>query len=367
MARYNNLGKPDAGGGGGISTEIEPIGAPPKDRAVKAGAQAAGGGGGGAQEEAYGPTFRDVGHQQDITSRGMSSGQTEMMFSSDNAPQQIGTVAPGPGGANTWAPQDPSYTGRDARFLAADMDVTPPGRTADRAGLDPREMQTNIPGQTPDIYGSGGWWEHGGPPGTGGAEVEGTIPNYYNTDIETEKVAPPPGWKPPPPDAPQYPGTTPTNYYDPVEETKPDPDPDTDLPFEYTPREGADLQLYGDKGRTTYGGGGQTYGGGMGDARQSVLNQQGGGGGGGGVGGFLQCFSTTPWVWGGGGGGGGGAWGHQGRKFHETGLALQPRKFKAPHAHYRFKEQRRSMGGRALLHHRHRRQWGWKGPGGKNR
>ena len=280
MARYNNLGKPGAGGGGGISTEIEPVGGPPKKRTVnpvpETQTASAVGGGGGAQEEAYGPTFRDVGHQQDITSRGMSPGQTEMMFSSDNAPQQIGTVAPGPGGANTWAPQDPSYTGRDARFLAADMDVTPPGYGKDRAGLDTREMQTNIPGQTPDIYGSGGWWEHGGPPGSGGAEAEGTIPNYYNTDIETERVAPPPGWKPPPPDAPQYPGTTPVNYYtpeDPVEPIVADPFPDP------TRTGGRDTGLMLQDGtRTTLQTGGN---GGMADPRQSVLNQQGGGGGGG--------------------------------------------------------------------------------------
>ena len=79
--------------------------------------------------------------------------------------------------------QDPTYAGRDARFLAADIDVPPPGQPA---GLDAREMVTNLPPQTANPFGMGTPTA----PGTGGVEVPGTIPNYLDIDAPNQ---PPPG------------------------------------------------------------------------------------------------------------------------------------------------------------------------------
>ncbi len=157
-------------------------------------------------QESYGPTFRD----QPQTS--VPQWQQEMMFG--DQPQQQTGLNPAMGYQPS---QDPTYAGRDARFLAADIDVAPPGQPA---GLDAREMVTNLPPQTPNPFGMGTPTA----PGTGGVEVPGTIPNYLDIDapnqpppgqpvIPQEHVVqpPPPPTPPPTPETPELPPPPPQN------------------------------------------------------------------------------------------------------------------------------------------------------------
>jgi hypothetical protein len=159
-------------------------------------------------QESYGPSFRDVQHQEQVGRRDDYQAQQEAMFG-DQGPQQ--NLIPEMGYQPS---QDPTYAGRDARFLAADIDVAPPGRPA---GLDTREMATNLPPQTPNPFGMG----TPGARGTGGVEVPGTIPNYLDIDApgqpppgqpvipQEQAVQPPPPPTGPPPVEPPPPVQTP--------------------------------------------------------------------------------------------------------------------------------------------------------------
>ena len=79
-------------------------------------------------QETYGPTFRDVGHQQQTA--GPQSIQEAYFPDAHLQAQQTG-LHRGMG----YQPGAPGYSGRDARFIAADIDVPPPGQPA---GLDSR-------------------------------------------------------------------------------------------------------------------------------------------------------------------------------------------------------------------------------------
>jgi len=209
MSMYGGLGRK-------VQGEIEPIGTPPPKRPVNpAGGQTApvltrtleastGGSGPGGKplpqeappQETYGPTFRDVGHQQQTA--GPQYIQQAYFPEQETQPQQTG-LHRGMG----YQPGEPGYSGRDARFLAADIDVPPPGQPA---GLDAREMVTNIPPKVQNPYGMGRG-------GTGGLDtrpsniiVDDPLPPTVHVPPEIAVYPPPP---PPPPTPPTVPETPP--------------------------------------------------------------------------------------------------------------------------------------------------------------
>jgi hypothetical protein len=150
--------------------------------------------------ESYQPTFRDIGHQQQTA---VPQWQQEMMFP-DQGPQQNLVAEMG------YIPsQTPDYTGRDARFLGADMDVIPPGQTPNMVGMDPREMQANAPEIRQDA--SGNYVEIANPYGQGSSQPPGFTSNRPDLvpDTPVEGTG----------------GVLPPNYVEPTEQPVPTMDP----------------------------------------------------------------------------------------------------------------------------------------------